>query len=186
VPYLRQLIATAMERRDGFPCDPEDLYMTDGASVAVHYMMEMLIKERSDGFMVPIPQYPLYSATLALYGGQLVPYMLDESQGWGLGVGHLRQQLAEARAAGTNVRGMVVINPGNPTGQCLSKANMEDIIAFCRDEGLVLIADEVYQVGGRARCEACDCCRLMGRCCVSGAWAMHAMHAYMAQAPGAQ
>lgn len=41
------------------------------------------------------------------------------------------------------VRGMVVINPGNPTGQCLSKANQEDILKFCAEEDLVLIADEV-------------------------------------------
>jgi hypothetical protein len=41
---------------------------------------------------------------------------------------------------------MVVINPGNPTGQCLSKPNQEDIVRFCQEEQLVLIADEVYQV----------------------------------------
>ncbi len=162
--------------------------------------MELLIKEPSDGFMVPIPQYPLYSATLALYGGRcaapapaapkapppplwrcrcrqplccwqaaatlaarpaglapahrlrtpapagtdtslprlsatprrLVPYELDESRGWGLDVAHLAEQLAKARAEGTNVRGVVVINPGNPTGQCLSRANMEAVATFCR------------------------------------------------------
>ena len=66
-------------------------------------------------------QYPLYSATLTLYGGQLVPYELDESRGWGLDVASLQQQLAAARTRGLCVRGLVVINPGNPTGQCLSR-----------------------------------------------------------------
>jgi aspartate/methionine/tyrosine aminotransferase len=47
---------------------------------------------------------------------------------------------------------MVVINPGNPTGQCLSKANQEDIVRFCQEEQLVLIADEVYQVRWEAPC----------------------------------
>lgn len=58
-------------------------HLQDGASPAVHYMMEMLIRSPSDAFLVPIPQYPLYSATLCLYGGQLVPYELDEDAGKG-------------------------------------------------------------------------------------------------------
>jgi hypothetical protein len=66
-------------------------------------------------------QYPLYSATLTLYGGQLVPYELDEAAGWGLNTAALQQQLAAARTRGLCVRGLVVINPGNPTGQCLSR-----------------------------------------------------------------
>ncbi len=48
------------------------------------------------------------SATLTLYGGRLVPYLLDESKGWGLDIEHLKEQLATARAQGTNVRGLVV------------------------------------------------------------------------------
>lgn len=57
------------------------LFHQDGASPAVHYCMEMLIRCPTDAFLVPIPQYPLYSATLCLYGGQLVPYELDEDAG---------------------------------------------------------------------------------------------------------
>lgn len=64
--------------------------LQDGASPAVHYMMEMLIRNQCDAFLVPIPQYPLYSATLVLYGGQLVPYELDEEAGWGLNMQHLQ------------------------------------------------------------------------------------------------
>jgi bifunctional pyridoxal-dependent enzyme with beta-cystathionase and maltose regulon repressor activities len=94
---LREMIAAAIERRDGHPCDPEDLYLTDGASPAVHYLMLMSLRTNRDAFMVPIPQYPLYSATLALYGGQLVPYLLDEAQGWGLNMAHLEEALRSAR-----------------------------------------------------------------------------------------
>ncbi|KAG2447826.1 hypothetical protein HYH02_007282 [Chlamydomonas schloesseri] len=142
---IRQLVADAIAKRDGYPADPENIYMTDGASPAVHYMMDLLLREPTDAMMVPIPQYPLYSATLTLYGGTLAPYELDEGAGWGLDVEHLRQQLAKARREGLCVRAMVVINPGNPTGQCLSYQNMRDVLSFCRDEQLVLIADEVYQ-----------------------------------------
>ncbi|GFH09772.1 aminotran_1_2 domain-containing protein, partial [Haematococcus lacustris] len=144
---LRKMVAAAIERRDGgIPCSTEDLFLTDGASPAVHYLMDLLLRDGGqDGLMVPIPQYPLYSATLTLYGGRLVPYLLDEERGWALDPQHLRLQLQAARAQGTVVRGMVVINPGNPTGQCLSRQNMEDIITFCAAENLVLMADEVYQ-----------------------------------------
>lgn len=61
---------------------------------------------------------------------------------------HLSAQLAAARAQGLCVRGLVVINPGNPTGQCLSKANQQDVVRFAQENNLVLIADEVYQVRG--------------------------------------
>ncbi|KIZ01751.1 alanine transaminase [Monoraphidium neglectum] len=141
----RRQIAAAIERRDGVPCDMSELYLTDGASPGVHYLMEMLIRDSSDAWLVPIPQYPLYSATLTLYGGQLVPYELDEAAGWGLNTAALQQQLAAARTRGLCVRGLVVINPGNPTGQCLSLENQEEIVKFCVQHGLVLIADEVYQ-----------------------------------------
>lgn len=57
-------------------------------------MMEMLMRSGQDAFLVPIPQYPLYSATLTLYGGRLVPYELDEAAGWGLNVDNLQVRCA--------------------------------------------------------------------------------------------
>jgi alanine transaminase len=74
-----------------------------------------------------------------------VPYYLNEATGWGLDSSELKSQLAAARANGVAVRGLVVINPGNPTGQTLSEANMREVVAICAEEKLVLIADEVYQ-----------------------------------------
>ncbi len=70
----------------------------------MHYMTKMLTRSSRDAMLVPIPQYPLYSATLSLYGGTLVPYLLDEARGWALDVGHLRAQLADAQARGLCVR----------------------------------------------------------------------------------
>lgn len=95
--------------------------------------------------MIPIPQYPLYTATLALCNGRPVPYYLDEESGWGLSLKELERSLAEARQQGTDVRALCVINPGNPTGNCLDERNMRDIIEFCASKRLVLLADEVYQ-----------------------------------------
>ncbi|XVE51778.1 hypothetical protein DITRI_Ditri02bG0068500 [Diplodiscus trichospermus] len=140
---LRDTIAAGIEARDGFPADPNDIFLTDGA--AVHMMMQLLIRSEKDGILCPIPQYPLYSASIVLHGGTLVPYYLDEATGWGLEVSELKRQLETARSKGITVRALVVINPGNPTGQVLAEENQRAIVEFCKQEGLVLLADEVYQ-----------------------------------------
>ncbi|KAL7180573.1 hypothetical protein ACSBR1_043714 [Camellia fascicularis] len=142
---LRDTIAAGIEERDGFPADPNDIFLTDGASPAVHMMMQLLIKSEEDGILCPIPQYPLYSASIALHGGTLVPYYLDEATGWGLEISEVKKQLEAAKSKGITVRALVVINPGNPTGQVLAEDNQRDIAKFCKEEGLVLLADEVYQ-----------------------------------------
>ncbi|KAH6790033.1 alanine aminotransferase 2 [Perilla frutescens var. frutescens] len=142
---LRDTICAGIEARDGFPADPNDIFLTDGASPAVHMMMQLLISSKNDGILCPIPQYPLYSASIALHGGSLVPYYLDEAMGWGMEVSELKNQLETARSKGINVRALVVINPGNPTGQVLAESNQQQIVDFCKKEGLVLLADEVYQ-----------------------------------------
>ncbi|KAI3455678.1 hypothetical protein Pfo_012341 [Paulownia fortunei] len=142
---LRDAICAGIEARDGFPADPNDIFLTDGASPAVHMMMQLLIRSKNDGILCPIPQYPLYSASIALHGGTLIPYYLDEATGWGLEISELKNQLEAAKSKGISVRALVVINPGNPTGQVLAENNQPQIVDFCKKEGLVLLADEVYQ-----------------------------------------
>ncbi|PHT38259.1 Alanine aminotransferase 2 [Capsicum baccatum] len=136
------------EARDGFPADPSDIFLTDGASPAVHMMMRLLIGSENDGILCPIPQYPLYSASIALHGGVLVPYYLDEETGWGLEVVELENQLKIAKSKGINIRALVVINPANPTRQVLAEANQREIMEFCKKEGLVLLADELRELAG--------------------------------------
>lgn len=145
VKGLRETIAAGIEARDGFPCNANDIFLTDGASPAVHMMMQLLLRSEQDGILCPIPQYPLYSASIALHGGTLVPYYLDEATGWGLEISNLKSQLETARSKGITVRALVVINPGNPTGQVLAEENQQQIVDFCKKEGIVLLADEVYQ-----------------------------------------
>ena len=95
--------------------------------------------------MIPIPQYPLYSATIALKKAHQVEYFLDESNGWSMNMDHLEESLSNARSKGINVNGFVLINPGNPTGQVLSRQAMHDVVKFCATHQLVLLSDEVYQ-----------------------------------------
>ena len=145
-PGIRQEVAAFITARDGgVPADPDAIFLTEGASPAVKYILNALIRDGRDGILVPIPQYPLYSATIQLAGGQLLGYGLVEGDGWGLDLPALRAQAAAARAAGTAVRALVFITPGNPTGQCLSADTLADLIKFAHEEKLVLLADEVYQ-----------------------------------------
>lgn len=142
---VRKEVAEFIERRDGYPSNPDNIFLTDGASVAVRYVLNATIRDENDAILVPIPQYPLYSASIQLYGGKLLPYELQEKQGWGMDMEAIRSSIHEARASGTNVRALVFINPGNPTGQCLTADNLKDLCKLAYEEGLVLLADEVYQ-----------------------------------------
>ncbi|KAL8519141.1 hypothetical protein ACS0TY_010180 [Phlomoides rotata] len=108
-------------------------------------ILNTIIRGEGDGILVPVPQYPLYSATITLLGGSLVPYFLEETANWGLDIVNLRQSVAQARSQGITVRAMVIINPGNPTGQCLSEANLREMLHFCHQNSLALLGDEVYQ-----------------------------------------
>nr|CAH7713241.1 unnamed protein product [Callosobruchus chinensis] len=94
--------------------------------------------------MIPIPQYPLYSASLAEFNMPQIGYYLNESTNWGLDVSELQRAVSEARKT-CHPRAIVIINPGNPTGQVLSRENIEAIIKFAYKEKLFIFADEVYQ-----------------------------------------
>ena len=83
VEIVRKEVAEFISARDGYPSDPESIFITDGASQGVQMTLKMLIRNKDDGVMIPIPQYPLYTAGLALNGGTAVPYYLDEGRGWG-------------------------------------------------------------------------------------------------------
>jgi len=108
-------------------------------------MLRLLISNPKDGIMIPIPQYPLYSASIDLCEGCGIPYYLNEEKGWGLELTELERSISAARALGIRPRALVIINPGNPTGQCLDYKNMEGIVDFCKKNNIVLMADEVYQ-----------------------------------------
>merc|ERR1711904_744528 len=81
IAVCREAIARGIEARDGFPSDPNNIFITDGASPGVHMCMKVLLRDTGDAILTPIPQYPLYSATLTLYGGALAPYYLNEAKG---------------------------------------------------------------------------------------------------------
>ncbi len=145
VVSIRRDVADFIARRDGFPAFAEDIFLTNGASSGIALVFQLMLGHTEDAMLVPIPQYPIYTALTELADGKTVGYYLDENSGWGLKPSELEKALENTRNRGLNPRGMVVINPGNPTGQCLSKKTLEEIVRFCKQNRLVLLADEVYQ-----------------------------------------
>ncbi|KAJ8924559.1 hypothetical protein NQ315_000708 [Exocentrus adspersus] len=147
IEVIRRHVAEYIERRDGIPSDWQNIIISAGASDAIKNVLKLLIcnvNGKKPGVMIPIPQYPLYSASLAEFDMHQIGYYLDESRNWGLGIAELQRSIDEARKV-SNPRAIVLINPGNPTGQVLSRENIEEIIKFAYKEKLFLLADEVYQ-----------------------------------------
>ncbi|CAB9524061.1 Alanine aminotransferase 2 [Seminavis robusta] len=143
---FRQDIAKFIEQRDGgVTSNPEHIFMCNGASSGIEMILDVLLNGPDAGIMIPIPQYPIYSAAIACHGAHQVGYYLEEEKGWSMDMDHLEQQLADAKAKGINVVGFVLINPGNPTGQVLTRQALCDVVTFCAKHKLVLLSDEVYQ-----------------------------------------
>jgi aspartate/methionine/tyrosine aminotransferase len=143
--YIRQRIAEYIAARDGYPTDPEHIFMSSGASPAIANVLQLLISKPNIGILISRPQYPLYSATITVLNGQTVYYDLDEDHNWSLSCENILSSLRKARKLGIDVRALSVINPGNPTGSVLSEENLKDVIKLCKVQSLVLLADEVYQ-----------------------------------------
>jgi len=149
--FIREAIAEFIDKRDGYEssdgvaADPELIFLTSGASEGAKSVLDLLIAGPQDGIMIPIPQYPLYSATITKAGGVQVNYYPNEDNGWTFDREMLEDALISAEEKGVKVKGIVVINPGNPTGAILDENSIREVIAFAKDHGLVIIADEVYQ-----------------------------------------
>ncbi|PFH60592.1 hypothetical protein XA68_10693 [Ophiocordyceps unilateralis] len=145
VPAIRESIAAFLERRDGFPADAAHIYLSAGASSGVNTLLNIICADKSTGILVPIPQYPLYTATLSLLNATCVPYNLDESRAWGTDLATIKTAYEAAKANGVDVRCIVIINPGNPTGASLPEDDVRAVLDFASQERLVVMADEVYQ-----------------------------------------
>jgi alanine-synthesizing transaminase len=115
----------------------DDIYLGNGASELIQMATNALLDE-GDELLVPMPDYPLWTAATSLSGGSPVHYRCDEDAGW-------LPDLADMRAKITSrTRGIVVINPNNPTGVLYPDALLKGIIEIAREHNLVLLVDEVY------------------------------------------
>lgn len=143
---IRETVADYIQIRDeGEPASPDDIFLTDGATTAVTHLLSLICRGLECGVLIPIPQYPVYTALLTLYNTSAIPYHLDEESGWSTNPEEIEKQINKAIRDGIKPTVIVVINPGNPTGAVLKPEIMEDIVTIAAKYGLVILADEVYQ-----------------------------------------
>mmetsp|Transcript_24831 Transcript_24831/g.49481 ORF Transcript_24831/g.49481 Transcript_24831/m.49481 type:complete len:652 (+) Transcript_24831:122-2077(+) len=143
---FRNDVAQFISARDGHISLPSNIFLTNGASSAIEFVLTGLIGGNRDAIMIPIPQYPIYSAIISRLGARQVGYYLDEDKGWAITERELEQRrTAAVERDGLDIRALTLINPGNPTGQVLSREDLEVICKFCAKHDIVLLADEVYQ-----------------------------------------
>ncbi|XP_011304772.1 alanine aminotransferase 1 [Fopius arisanus] len=147
IEVIRRHVARYIQERDGIPADYKNIVLSNGASDGIKTFLKLFNEEvngKPSGVMIPIPQYPLYSAALAEFGLSQIGYYLNEPNKWALDISELERAYNEAKKT-CNPRVIVVINPGNPTGQVLTRANIEEIVKFAHKNHLFILADEVYQ-----------------------------------------
>jgi len=142
---VRQQVADFIVKRDNITADPDLIMLTDGASPAVKNVLQAIIASDKTGIMIPVPRYPLYSASITALGGQAIPYFLDEEKNWSTDTTEMERALQEAKKNGIDTKALVIINPGNPTGAVLSKEVILETIKFAQKHDLTILADEVYQ-----------------------------------------
>jgi alanine-synthesizing transaminase len=115
----------------------DDIYLGNGASELIVMATNALLDD-GDELLLPAPDYPLWTAAASLSGGTPVHYLCDESKGWMPDIEDIRAKITQ------RTKGIVVINPNNPTGALYSDALLKSIVDIARQHGLVIFADEVY------------------------------------------
>ncbi|XP_055587574.1 alanine aminotransferase 2-like [Uranotaenia lowii] len=148
IEIIRHHLAQYITERDGgIPSDPDNVMLTDGASAGIKSLLVLLrcnFEDKRTGVMIPIPQYPLFRASITELEMAQISYHLDEEKNWAVDVEELKRALENAKKTCVP-RVLVIINPGNPTGQVLTRENIKEIIKFAHDKKLIVFADEVYQ-----------------------------------------
>jgi alanine-synthesizing transaminase len=115
----------------------DDIYLGNGASELIAMATNALLND-GDELLLPAPDYPLWTAVASLSGGRPVHYLCDEDNGWMPNIDDIRAKITP------RTKGIVVINPNNPTGALYSDDLLKGIVAIAREHGLVIFADEVY------------------------------------------
>ncbi|ROZ76919.1 pyridoxal phosphate-dependent aminotransferase [Ramlibacter sp. WS9] len=115
----------------------DDIYLGNGASELIAMATNALLDD-GDELLLPAPDYPLWTAATSLSGGKPVHYLCEEANGWMPDLADIRRKITPA------TKGIVVINPNNPTGALYSDELLKGIVEIAREHGLVILADEVY------------------------------------------
>ena len=122
----------------GFPnVDIDDIYIGNGVSEMISISMQALLDD-GDEVLVPMPDYPLWTACVSLAGGNAVHYVCDEKSNWYPDIDDIKSKIT------SNTKAIVVINPNNPTGSLYPKDVLEQIVDIARQNDLIIFADEIY------------------------------------------
>lgn len=117
--------------------DIDDIYLGNGVSELIAMSMQGLL-DNGDEVLVPMPDYPLWTAAVSLAGGHAVHYVCDESADW-------YPDLADMESKVTSrTKAIVLINPNNPTGALYPKEVLEGIVEIARKHELIIFSDEIY------------------------------------------
>ena len=117
--------------------DVEDIYTGNGASELINLSMSAFLDD-GDEILVPSPDYPLWTACATLAGGHPVHYVCDEQQNWYPDIDDIRKKVTP------RTKGIVIINPNNPTGALYPREVLQEIVEVAREHQLVIFADEIY------------------------------------------
>ncbi len=117
--------------------DINDIYTGNGVSELITMSMQGLLNS-GDEILLPAPDYPLWTASVTLAGGTAVHYMCDEQSDWYPDVEDIKKKITP------NTKGIVIINPNNPTGALYPKEVLEQIVEVARQNDLIIFADEIY------------------------------------------
>jgi len=115
----------------------DDVYLGNGASELIAFSLNALL-DAGDEILVPAPDYPLWTAAVSLSGGTPVHYLCDEQSDWLPDLADLRRKITPA------TRGIVVINPNNPTGALYPPELLKEVVDIARRHHLIVFADEIY------------------------------------------
>lgn len=115
----------------------EDVYTGNGVSELITISMQGLLND-GDEVLVPAPDYPLWTASVTLSGGTPVHYICDEEANWYPDIKDIKSKITD------KTKGIVIINPNNPTGSLYPKELLEDIVEIARQNELIIFADEIY------------------------------------------
>lgn len=133
----RKAIVHYYQTRGLLGVDVGDIYIGNGVSELIVMAMQALLNN-GDEILVPAPDYPLWTAAVTLAGGTAEHYLCDEARNWAPDLADMERKITP------NTRGIVVINPNNPTGAVYSRESLDGIVALARKHNLVLFADEIY------------------------------------------
>jgi alanine-synthesizing transaminase len=115
----------------------EDVFIGNGVSELILQSMQALLNS-GDEMLIPAPDYPLWTASVVLAGGNAVHYLCDEGAGWFPDLDDIRQKITP------RTRGIVIINPNNPTGAVYSKELLMELVEIARQNNLIIFSDEIY------------------------------------------